>query len=198
VQTFDDHFRAKNNKIAHLKSFDKPALKTIYTIIFLFIAPFAFSAQWQAPQTTPSWKGLWGQRDENALYLGMWTQHTPHKNANKKNNVNKLIAVNLYGIFAGTFLNSFDIRSYSIGIQRIVYSKKFSHYFQIDAGYRLGVIWGYKGTPLLNGFEKIFPGITNAEAIPFPQIIGNFSWEMVGVQVSYCWSVLTFGFFVKF
>lgn len=127
----------------------------------------------------------------------MWTSHLPGHNSDK-NNINRLIGVNFYGIFGAIFYNSFDIKSYTIGLQRVVYSQKFPNYLQLDFGYRLGLIWGYKGTKLLDGLNRVIPGIKNMEPVFFPQIYGNFSWEIVGIQVSYCWAVVTAGFFVKF
>ncbi len=126
----------------------------------------------------------------------MWTRHLPGHNSDK-NNINRLIGINYYGIFGAIFYNSFDIKSYSLGVQRIVYSQKYPHYLQMDFGYRLGFIWGYKDTKMFDGLNRVIPGIKNMNPIFVPQIIGNFSWEVVGIQVSYCWAVVTAGFFIK-
>jgi len=150
--------------------------------------------QWQEPETKSAWKGLWGKPDENAIYLGMWALHLKGSSGN---DVNKLIAINYRGIFAGTFINTFYKRGYSFGVQRVYYSKKFQNYFQFDGGYRLGLLWGYKGTSLLGSLDKLIPNIRNIEPLPYIQLIANISWEMVGIQFSYCFVIVSVGFFVK-
>lgn len=147
---------------------------------------------------TSSWKGFWGQRDDDCIYVGMWTRHLLPGSNKRLSNVNRLIGFNYKGVFAATFLNSHKDRSYTLGLQRIILSKKLDHYMQVDLGYRFGLIWGYKGNSPIASAKSSIPGIENLNPIPFVQIIGNFSWEIVGVQVSYCWAVFTLGFFVKF
>lgn len=151
----------------------------------------ADAAEWQTPQTTTSWKGVWGIPDDNAIYLGMWTYHIRPNGNRNNNNTNRMIGINIKGIFFSEFVNSFYKRSYSIGLQRLIYSEKFDHDIQFDIGYRLGVIWGYKGTHLFGNKPVPF------DPLPVPQVIMNVSWEVVGIQFSYCVAVVTAGFFVK-
>lgn len=170
-------------------------------IVFLLFCSFinpVFSSDWEDPQTKSAWKGVWGIKDDNCIYLGMWTTHfLPGRNA-RLNNINRLIGINYEGIFGATFINSHNDRTYTAGIQRIVYSQKFPHYIQIDAGYRVGAIWGYQNNSPFASLKHTIPGIQKMNPIPFFQLIGNFSWEIVGLQISYCWAVFTAGFFVKF
>lgn len=160
-------------------------------ILFAYMRPIQ-AVEWVIPQTTNSWKGLWGIPDDNAIYLGMWTRHLRPKGNRHNNNTNRMIGINVKGLFFSEFINSFYKRSYSIGIQRLVYSQKFEHNLQFDIGYRLGVIWGYKNTHLFG--KKPVP----FDPLPAPQVIMNVSWELTGIQFSYCIAVVTVGFFVKF
>lgn len=158
-------------------------------ILIIYVSP-VFAVEWQTPQTSNAWKGLWGQADDNAIYTGMWTRHL-RPNGNNNNNTNRMLGINFKGIFLGEFVNSFYKRAYTAGVQRIVYSQKFEHHFQFDIGYRLGLIWGYKGTNLFGGQSVSF------EPLPFPQLIVNVSWELLGFQLGYCVAVVTAGFFIK-
>lgn len=128
----------------------------------------------------------------------MWTWHLLPGSNRRLSNVNRLIGLNFKGVFAAAFLNSHKDQSYTLGLQRIVYSQKFERYWQVDAGYRFGLIWGYKRNSPIASAKTIIPGIENMNPIPFVQIIGNLSWEIIGLQVSYCFAVVTAGFFVKF
>lgn len=128
----------------------------------------------------------------------MWTWHLLPGSNDRLSNVNRLIGLNFKGVFAAAFLNSHKDQSYTLGLQRIVYSQKFERYFQVDAGYRFGLIWGYKRNSPIASAKTFIPGIEKMNPIPFVQIIGNISWEIIGIQVSYCFAVVTAGFFIKF
>jgi len=158
----------------------------------------ALAVSWQTPQTTSAWKGIWGQRDDDAIYLGQWSWHVSGNNWPPSRNHNRLVGINFKGIYGATFINSHGARSYTLGLQRIVLSQKFENHLQFDLGYRLGVVWGYTSeTNPLGQLKSILPGIENINPVPAIQFISNISWEMVGVQFSYCFVVVTVGFFIK-
>lgn len=150
----------------------------------------AFAVGWQEPQQGSAWKGIWGKPDDDAIYTGMWSYHINSNNKNK-NNTNRAIGINFKGFFFSELLNSYYKRGYTVGVQRIMYSQKFGYNMQFDIGYRLGVIWGYKNTQLIGNRPISYP-------LPFPQLIVNLSWELLGVQFGYCGVVLSAVFFVKF
>ncbi len=171
--------------------------RVVLILILIFFNNALYAVNWESPQTTSSWKGFWGVKDDNCIYLGMWTTHfLPGRNS-RLNNINRLVGLNYEGIFAATFLNSHNNRTYTLGLQRVIYSQKFKYYTQIDAGYRIGAIWGYQKNSPIASLNHLIPGIKNMNPIPFFQVFGNFSWEIVGLQFSYCWAVFTAGFFIK-
>ena len=61
-------------------------------------------------------KFLWGVKEPSALYLGMWSTHLTDPDLDVQNNW--LIALNIDGFFVGTFINSYDKRSWAAGVVR--------------------------------------------------------------------------------
>ena len=129
-------------------------------------------------------KMAWGTPEPSTLYLGMWTKHFHPGISN-----NQLVAVNFHGYFAGTFLNSWHDRSYAAGVERSVHHGGMGETGAYSVGYRLGAINGYD--------SRLIRGAGSTPVVPFVQVIGNASWKRVGVQGSYCWLVVTGGFFVR-
>jgi len=129
-------------------------------------------------------KMAWGTPEPSTLYLGMWTKHFHPGMTN-----NELVAVNFHGYFAGTFLNSWHDRSYAAGVERSVHHGSMGKAGAYSVGYRLGAINGYD--------SRLIRGAGSTPVVPFVQVIGNASWKRVGVQGSYCWLVVTGGFFVR-
>jgi hypothetical protein len=114
----------------------------------------------------------------------MWTKHFHPGVTN-----NQLVAINFHGYFAGTFLNSWHDRSYAAGVERSVHHGSMGEAGAYSVGYRLGAINGYD--------SRLIRGAGSTPVVPFVQVIGNASWKRVGVQGSYCWLVVTGGFFVR-
>jgi hypothetical protein len=143
----------------------------------LFVSPWASANIWQE---------LWGSKAANAFYAGSWSYHL-HKN-DERNNNNKLLAITYRGVFAGTFDNSFNKRSYALGVQRTWYQKQWGD-LELTAGYRLGGVSGY-GNRYIN-----LAGIT-----PNAQLLLGTSYKNFGVEFS---SIITLdvysvGLFYKF
>jgi hypothetical protein len=126
----------------------------------------------------------WGHPEPSTLYLGMWTKHFHPGVTN-----NEMVAVNIHGYFAGTFLNSWHDRSYAAGVERSVHRGQLGESGAYSLGYRLGAINGYD--------SRLIKGAGATPVVPFLQIVANGSWKRVGVQASYCWLVVTGGFFVR-
>jgi hypothetical protein len=114
----------------------------------------------------------------------MWTKHFHPGITN-----NEMVAVNIRGYFAGTFLNSWHDRSYAVGVERSVHQGQLGENGAYSLGYRLGAINGYD--------RRLIKGAGATPVIPFLQVVANGSWKRVGVQASYCWLVVTGGFFVR-
>ena len=80
----------------------------------------------------------WGHPEPSTLYLGMWTKHFHPGITN-----NEMVAVNIRGYFAGTFLNSWHDRSYAAGVERSIHRGQLGGSSAYSLGYRLGAISGY-------------------------------------------------------
>lgn len=128
--------------------------------------------------------GLWGRPFRNRLYLGMWSLHFGH--GDYQNN-NQLVSLSWNGIYGGTFANSQNDRVFSAGVQRTLYQTKW-HDLDIEAGYRLGVLYcpdGYKG-------------IWDAKWLPFPQTVLDIDYKGFGVELGWAGVVFTAGLYYRF
>ena len=128
---------------------------------------------------------VWGNAAPDSLYLGMWTRHR-HPGVDD----NQLIAMTYKGYFGGTFINSYDERTYGVGVQRDLLAKHVADRVKLHLGYRFGVIYGYD--------EKLLPAAGKIPIVPFVQPLAELSWKRAGIQASYCWLVVSGGFFVRF
>lgn len=128
---------------------------------------------------------LLGQPAQDSIYLGMWSYHFIDDDDDYTNTHN-LFGLVYKGIFLGTFLNSREDRAWALGFQRDVYRTKVDS-FDVDIGYRLGIMHGYENLQLFD-----------SELFPLVQIYSDISYEKLGVQFSWAGSVITAGFFVRF
>ncbi len=120
----------------------------------------------------------------------MVTAHFDPDSLRDDNWNNELIGAGYKGFFAATLLNSFHDRAYIAGIQRYVYTQKFSNGFTQNFGYRLGFISGYD--------ERMSPLTNVSPLLPFPQLIYDISWKQVGVDFGFSGLALSAGFFYQF
>ncbi len=90
------------------------------------------------------------------------------------------------GIFAGTFENSKDDRTWTAGIQRDVYRTNLG-VLSVDIGYRLGLMYGYETME-----------IADSGIFPLLQVYSDLRYKMVGVQFSWAGSVVTAGCILHF
>lgn len=137
-----------------------------------------------------TWDFIKGKAPENAMLLGMFTLHFNPNSLKKDRWSNDLIGGVYKGFFAGTLINSFNDRAYVFGIQRDVYTKKYSNNWQINSGYRLGLITGYD--------SRMTKVADKTKVLPFPEIYSDFMYKKVGVELSWSVSVITAKFIVHF
>lgn len=131
------------------------------------------------------WDFLRGIPAENSINLGMWSYHFID-NDDSYRTTHNLIAITYKGIFAGTFENSNDDRTWTAGIQRDIYSTNLG-VLSVDIGYRLG---------LMHGYEKMV--IADSGITPLLQVYSDLRYKMVGVQFSWAGSVVTAGCILHF
>ncbi len=186
------------------------------SIFFGAIALFFFTLGYSAPEKKltpppvkknphPIWKALWGKptMPETPITIIplMFTHHIeafgasniPSSHGGHDNN-NPMIAIVYKTFFAGTFVNSFNIRSYSIGIQRYWYEKKLKPNLNFAVGYRLGGILGYQ-----NVRAWPYPQVLRYEPIlPLLQIVSDITYWHVGVEFGYTADVVSGSFYFRF
>jgi len=132
-------------------------------------------------------KFMWGTKEPSAFYLGMWSTHLTHP---KDINNNWLIGLNIEGFFLGTFINSYDKRSWAAGVERRVWATGKKNGLNASVGYRLGLMTGYE--------ERFTMFFGHSPVILFPEFISNLAYKNVGFQIGYSWTVFAGGFFWRF
>ncbi len=126
-----------------------------------------------------------GEPAENRLYVGMWSQHVLSSNDDYRTN-NNLLGSTYKGYYLGTFINSHNDRSWSVGWQRDFY-KNHIRKVKLHSGYRFGLLYGYESYEI--GDTRLFPLI---------QMYTDLSYEKLGVQFSWAAEVITGGLFYRF
>ncbi|MRI31720.1 hypothetical protein EOPP23_01755 [Endozoicomonas sp. OPT23] len=127
---------------------------------------------------------LWGKPFDNRLLLGMWTHH--FESGDDQENNNELLGMVYNGYYVGTFINTHSDRVVSAGWQRKLYSLS-SGEWSVEAGYRAGVMYGYK--KYLRAFDTDF--------FPLFQTLLDVSYKNVGLELSWAGVVMTAGFYFK-
>lgn len=131
-----------------------------------------------------------GDIPPDQLFLGMYTLHFDSKSLEKRNATNNLISVQVEGLFVGTLINSYDMRSWAFGISREFYRVRLSDYWSFASGYRVGLITGYED-------KETFFG-TESEIAPFVDLHVQFSYlDHFGVEIMMT-SSLSVSFFYQF
>lgn len=168
----------------------------VIAIVFLMIMPTVSVAESvdsvrESPQTEAfSWQRLGqflvGSPARNSVYGGMWSYHFID-NDDDFETAHYLAGLSYKGYFGGVFRNSQGDWAVVGGAQRDLYRHSWSK-FDIDMGYRLGIMNGYDNMQLYDtGF------------FPLLQLYIDVSYEDTsGVQFSWAGSAFTAGFFVRF
>lgn len=138
------------------------------------------------------WKKLWGvPAPEFRLAVGMWSIHATSKDRNEKND---LFGFSYKGFFAGTLVNSYYERAYTVGIQRYWVMEPLTQSINYEVGYRLGLVTGYQGHNIVG-----IKSLKDAPAIPFGQLLFALNWKFIGWEIStpdpY---VISTGFYIRF
>lgn len=130
------------------------------------------------------WGVLPGEPARNSIYLGMWSYHFWGDSDYRTDN--QLIGGVYRGCYAGTFINSHDDRTTSIGWQRDFYTRTRED-FRLDVGYRFGIMHGYDEFSI--GNSKLFPLL---------QFYADVAYKQVGVQFTWVGQAVTAGFLIRF
>lgn len=133
----------------------------------------------------PSWVDIIvGEPSQDNLYLGMWSHHFLKGNEEYQTQ-NNLVGLSYHGYYFGTFINSYDDRAWSAGLQRDVYSDRW-RWLKLEGGYRSGLLYGYDAITL--GDTKLGPLF---------QLYADVSYRRWGLQFSWALEVVTAGFLVR-
>lgn len=118
--------------------------------------------------------------EPSRIYFGMWTTHLKNKFVRLDNNW--VAGVSHRGWFGATFLNSFDRRAFTGGIQRTVVST--AHRPVTAAlGYRLGFVTGYD--------ERFVSLARKTPVLPLAQPYFVLDVAHVGIEVQYTFIVVS-------
>ena len=134
--------------------------------------------------TVCQWGLLPGEPARNSIYLGMWSYHLWGDSDYRTDN--QLIGGVYRGCYAGTFINSHDDRTTSIGWQRDFYTRTRED-LRLDVGYRFGIMHGYDEFSI--GNSKLFPLL---------QFYADVAYKQVGVQFTWVGQAVTAGFLIRF
>ncbi len=115
---------------------------------------------------------LKGKKSRNALYGGMWTTHMGTDKEYEENN--RLLALQYQGIFLATFRNSHADQTVAAGVARTVAEKTFGENLEVDAGYKVGPMYGYK---------QGVPTVAGVSVLPF--VTMGVSYKAFGVDLNY-------------
>lgn len=144
------------------------------------------------------WQKIWG-KPANPLTIipVMYSYHFIGASGGQGNdNNNPMISFSYKGFFLGTFVNSFSIRSYSLGFQRYLIEKNIVNHLTWDFGYRVGLIAGYKNAP----HGAYYHALTSRYQpfIPFIQFISDLTYQHIGLELAYTANVISGSVYVRF
>jgi hypothetical protein len=121
------------------------------------------------------------------VHLGMWSTHLNAKKPALDNNW--LVAVTHRGFFAGTFVNSFNKRAFTAGIERPL-ARGVKGPLEAELGFRLGAISGYD--------ERFLKIAKHTPVLPIVQVFSLFSYNGAGVEITYTMVVASVSFAFRF
>ena len=142
------------------KEVSKQSIVCCLALIFgMFFVDMRFArAEGVSKDEKFSLEDLLGEPTKNQIYLGMFTYHFDPKSRRVRNWNQDLIGFQYKDIFVGTFRNSFEKRTWTIGIARNYYSQKLSNTWDLTLGGRLGLLYGYRdGQAPLSNFSPVIP-----------------------------------------
>ena len=162
----------------------------LLVVYIFFVKPEQTIAGLSLSETAKNSFDFLGDIPPDQLYLGMYSLHFDSKSLENRNATNNLLGVQVEGLFVGTLINSYDIRSWAFGISREFYRVRLSNYWSFASGYRVGLITGYED-------QETFFG-TESEISPFVDLHAQFSYlDHFGVEIMLT-SSLSVIFFYQF
>jgi hypothetical protein len=176
-----------------------PSLAVVFIVALFLPATLVFAVEGNAD--TPKQEGsrsgeaqkdrerswldvIIGEPGKNNLYFGMWSYHFLKGNDEYETD-NNLIGISYGGYFFGSFINSYDDRAWSVGVQRDVYEDRW-RWLNLEAGYRAGLLYGYDAIT-----------IPNTKLGPLFQVYTDVRYRRFGLQFTWAWEVVTAGFFIR-
>jgi hypothetical protein len=121
---------------------------------------------------------------ETRLYLGMWTTHL--KDESVRLDPNWLFAISHGPFFGGTFINSFNRRAYTLGVQKPVFGHG-GERARLTLGVRGGAVTGYDERFMkIAGKTPVMPLVSVYSIAEVGRAGVEVSWTMVVVSVAAC------------
>ncbi|MDD3593132.1 MAG: hypothetical protein PHX18_00720 [Candidatus Gastranaerophilales bacterium] len=111
------------------------------------------------------WQFIKGVPMDDGIIIGMWSYHTEPGGHDKYTETNNLIGLQVKGVFATTFVNSWGDRSYFFGVSRKFWEKQYKYGFKLNGQYKAGLMYGY--------YDR-YPNIANFSPFIFPVLGVNY------------------------
>lgn len=93
----------------------------------------------------------WGEPVDNGILAGMLSYHTNTQDRRLRRWNHNLIGLQYKGFIASTFTNSYNKQSVFLGFGRTIIDAPILHSkLKFQAGYKIGLVYGYKNTPVFN------------------------------------------------
>ncbi len=127
------------------------------------------------------------KKPDRRLYLGMWTFHFRWQESGIKRN--PVLAFSWNGIFVGTFVNTYEDRSFTAGYQGEILTAQLGE-VRLGLGYRAGLLSGYD--------ERLHPFAGRSPVFPLGQarIAADTRWG--GFEVTYAGIIATGAAYLRF
>jgi hypothetical protein len=135
------------------------------------------------PETSSrSWWTLWSTNSgQDRIFLGMWTFH-PFGDDPYPRESNNGFGVQYRSVFAFTCVNSFERRTYALGVER-VWTEARRGPFGAMLGFRVGLIHGYD--------TELFRVAGETPVLPFAGTVALFRVGPVGGEVSWVYQAVS-------
>lgn len=168
---------------------------TFHRVCLLCAAPLLFlscvtGVEGQAGEGTgaapgasnPSWWTLWSRASRHdRIFLGMWTLHPFGDDPYPQTN-NEGFGLQYRGLFGFTCVNSFERRTYALGIER-VWAEIGREALGVMLGFRAGLIHGYD--------TRLFRIAGETPVLPFAGTVVLFRLGPVGGEVSWVYHAVS-------
>lgn len=129
-----------------------------------------------------SWWTLWSRRSpHDRILLGMWTFH-PFGDDPYPREANNGLGVQFRSLFAFTCVNSFDKRTYAVGLERAWGGARRGPY-GVMLGFRIGLIHGYD--------TELFRIAGETPILPFAGTVALFRVGPLGGEVSWVYQAVS-------